>query len=152
MVRIGLTLWVGVAMASFEDLAFDWGTLCQECPECWTPSGECPSRVLVYDGQLEWRNVARMFVDHKFKILRPTVFLSTRVLTHSAYADASTPLTKQISALYLFDQPLNVLATTVLIYITCDLVPPCVYTESHMHCLPTLSTDYNSLIKKKYFQ
>ncbi|CAH2074403.1 unnamed protein product, partial [Iphiclides podalirius] len=27
-------------MASFEDLAFDWATLCQECPECWTTSGE----------------------------------------------------------------------------------------------------------------
>ncbi|XP_038215566.1 cerebellar degeneration-related protein 2-like isoform X3 [Zerene cesonia] len=25
-------------MASFEDLAFDWSTLCQECPECWTAS------------------------------------------------------------------------------------------------------------------
>ncbi|CAH2264562.1 jg21290 [Pararge aegeria aegeria] len=27
-------------MASFEDLSFDWSTLCQECPECWTASGE----------------------------------------------------------------------------------------------------------------
>lgn len=27
-------------MASFEDLAFDWSTLCQECPECWTASGK----------------------------------------------------------------------------------------------------------------
>ncbi|XP_045785091.1 cerebellar degeneration-related protein 2-like isoform X3 [Maniola jurtina] len=25
-------------MASFEDLSFDWSTLCQECPECWTAS------------------------------------------------------------------------------------------------------------------
>lgn len=25
-------------MASFQDLAFDWATLCQDCPECWTPS------------------------------------------------------------------------------------------------------------------
>uniref|UniRef100_A0A2H1WGC3 SFRICE_028016 n=1 Tax=Spodoptera frugiperda TaxID=7108 RepID=A0A2H1WGC3_SPOFR len=27
-------------MASFEDLAFDWASLCQDCPECWTESGE----------------------------------------------------------------------------------------------------------------
>ncbi|KAF9822253.1 hypothetical protein SFRURICE_017528 [Spodoptera frugiperda] len=25
-------------MASFEDLAFDWASLCQDCPECWTES------------------------------------------------------------------------------------------------------------------
>ncbi|XP_026494925.2 cerebellar degeneration-related protein 2 isoform X3 [Vanessa tameamea] len=25
-------------MASFEDLSYDWSTLCQECPECWTAS------------------------------------------------------------------------------------------------------------------
>lgn len=26
-------------MASFEDLQFDWSMLCQDCTECWTPSG-----------------------------------------------------------------------------------------------------------------
>ncbi|KAJ8725487.1 hypothetical protein PYW08_003670 [Mythimna loreyi] len=25
-------------MASFDDLAFDWASLCQDCPECWTES------------------------------------------------------------------------------------------------------------------
>ncbi|KAI8435210.1 hypothetical protein MSG28_003567, partial [Choristoneura fumiferana] len=34
--------WTGgivvAAMASFNDLSFDWESLCQECPECWTTS------------------------------------------------------------------------------------------------------------------
>lgn len=27
-------------MASYVDLKADWATLCQECPECWSASGE----------------------------------------------------------------------------------------------------------------
>lgn len=35
-------------MATFNDLKYDWSMLCQECPECWSESGESKFPVLSF--------------------------------------------------------------------------------------------------------